>query len=326
MVIRLYITFFIILLILAFLFPLSSKEKTAEITFREGETISKFSRKLREHGIIRFEKPFNLLFKIFGVEKNIRSGIYKLVYNEGEILTFIRIVSQKPKPFKIKITIYEGMNSFEIAKMLSQKLKINYEKFISLVNDSAFIEYLSRKHNRLKNLKSLEGFLFPDTYIFSESEEEKFIIEKLVDNFFDKIEKIDSLFNITNLSFYDVIKLASIIEKEAYYEEEKPTIASVFLNRLRINMPLQANPTIAYVLKTNSYWLSEEEIKFNSPYNTYINLGLPPTPICSPSLSSIIAVLKPKKTDYLYFVANKDKKHLFAKTYSEHLKNIKKVR
>jgi UPF0755 protein len=323
---KFYIVFFVILLILAFLFPLSNKNNTIEIPFRKGETISEFSKKLKEKGIIRFEGFFKLLLKISKKDKNIKSGIYKFVFNEGEILTFLRLINQKPKPIEVKITIYEGMNSFQIAKLLQEKLKINYENFIRLLSDSIFILRLSQKYEKLKDIKHLEGFLFPETYTFFEGEREEFVIEKLVETFFEKIKPFDSLFNISNLHFYDVIKLASIVEKEAFYEDEKPIIASVFLNRLKINMPLQANPTIAYALNVNSYWLNQNALKFDSPYNTYLYPGLPPTPICSPSLSSILAVLKPENTKFLYFVADNNRRHLFARTYSEHLENIRKVR
>jgi UPF0755 protein len=323
---RIFISFLIVLFILAFLFPLSNKNKIIYIPFRKGETISDFSKKLKENGIIRFESFFKFLIKISGKDKNIKSGIYSFAYNEGEILAFLKVLNQKPKPLEIKITIYEGLNSFQIAKLLKENLKIDEKRFINLVNDSLFINELSEKFEKLKNLKSLEGFLFPETYVFFEGEDEKFIIEKLVQTFFEKIKPFDSLFNSSKLKFYDVIILASIVEKEALYEDEKPLIASVYLNRLKRNMPLQANPTLAYVLRANTYWLNEEALKYNSPYNTYLYLGLPPTPICSPSLSSILAVLNSRETNYLFFVANKDGRHLFSRTYEEHIRNIKKVK
>ncbi len=324
--VKIYSVLLIILLILAFLFPLSSKENVIEIPFGRGETISDLSKKLKENKIIRFESIFKLLVKISGKEKNIRSGIYKVVYNEGEILTFFRIINQKPKPIEVKITIYEGMNSFQIARLLGEELKINSNRFLELVNDTSFINWLSERYDKLKNLKSLEGFLFPETYTFFEGENEEFIIETLVKTFFKRIGSIDGLFEKSHLDFYDVIKLASIVEKEAKFEDEKPLIANVFLNRLKINMALQANPTIAYVLRRNSYWLDDSALKYNSPYNTYLYPGLPPTPICSPSISSIVAVLKPENTKYLYFVADGIGRHLFAKTYDEHLKNITKLK
>ncbi len=323
---KFYIALFLILIILAFLFPLSSKNNVKEITLRKGETLSDLSRKLKEKGIIRSERLFKLLFRISSKDKKIKSGVYSFVFNEGEILTFLRLINQKPRPIELEITIYEGMNSFQIAKLLEKKLGINYNKFLNLLSDSSFISKLSEKYEKLRNIKYLEGFLFPETYKFFEGEKEEFIIERLVETFFKKIEPFDSLFNKSKLDFYYVIKLASIVEKEAFYEDEKPIISSVFLNRLKINMPLQANPTIAYILKVDSYWLGEEALNHNSPYNTYLYPGLPPTPICSPSLSSILAVLKPSNTKYLYFVADKNKRHLFAKTYLEHLQNIRKVR
>jgi len=124
------------------------------------------------------------------------------------------------------------------------------------------------------------------------------------------------------LKKYEILKLASIVEEEAQVQKERPIIAGVFINRLNLNMLLQADPTLKYILPDAGYILTTKELEIDSPYNSYKYPGLPPTPICNPGIESIKAVIYPEKTDYLYFVAKGDGTHLFAKTFDEHLKNI----
>ncbi|HON83610.1 MAG TPA: endolytic transglycosylase MltG, partial [Caldisericia bacterium] len=124
------------------------------------------------------------------------------------------------------------------------------------------------------------------------------------------------------LKKYEILKLASIVEEEAQVQKERPIIAGVFINRLNLNMLLQADPTLKYILPDAGYILTTKELEIDSPYNSYKYPGLPPTPICNPGIESIKSVIYPEKTDYLYFVAKGDGTHLFAKTFDEHLKNI----
>jgi UPF0755 protein len=168
---------------------------------------------------------------------------------------------------------------------------------------------------------SLEGYIFPDTYSLSRLQDEESIIGILVGNFTRHIAA-DNLSNRDSL--HQVIVLASIVEKEAKYEDERPIIASVFINRLKLKRPLESCATVLYVLKAEKpmatrQQLSDRDLKVVSPYNTYLHAGLPPGPICSPGESSIRAVISPADVDYLYFVAKGDGRHYFSRTYREHV-------
>ncbi len=173
---------------------------------------------------------------------------------------------------------------------------------------------------------TLEGFLFPDTYYISEDLNEEEIIKIFLDRFNQIYIENDISEHILekNISLNDFITMASIVEREAVKPEERAIISGIFYNRLGIDMPLQSCATVQYILKERKPILSIADTKINSPYNTYINKGLPPTPIASPGLDAILATLNPNKTDYIYFVAKGDGGHEFSKTYEEHLRAKKK--
>ncbi|KAA0258172.1 endolytic transglycosylase MltG [Deferribacter autotrophicus] len=221
---------------------------------------------------------------------------------------------------KIKITIPEGYNIYEIAKLLEAKDITTYEKFIATAHNTKFINQLTG----LK-LKTIEGLLYPETYYFSKKQTPENIIttmyklfkERLPDNFENEVSK-------HGLTFYEGIILASIVQKETYLEDEYPIVASVFYNRLKRKMKLQSDPTVIYGIFENFNGnLQKKDLhNDNNPYNTYIIKGLPPTPICNPSRKAIKAVIYPATTNYLYFVADKNGKHHFSKTYFEHKKKV----
>jgi UPF0755 protein len=185
---------------------------------------------------------------------------------------------------------------------------------------------------------SLEGYLFPDTYALpAEKPNAADLLQRQLDNFANRVPPLYQqaiAAGSTTLSLYEVLSLASIVEREAVVPEERPVIAGVYLNRLATNMNLDADPTVQYALgyqKENQQWWKtpiflEEYSRVQSPYNTYLHPGLPPGPICNPGLSSIQAVLKPSQHDYLYFVALPDGsgRHVFAKTFEEQQVNVQK--
>lgn len=222
-----------------------------------------------------------------------------------------------------RITIPEGLTIRETARsMQSQGLGI-YDIFLELCTDPDFTYHLTGFE-----VPTLEGFLYPDTYHFADGVSEEFIIRQLVNEFFKKTSTLQ-LPEEFNLSFYEMIILASIVEKEATFSDEKPMIASVFLNRLRIGKRLQADPTIAYALAKHGIRRSTifyVDLEIESPYNTYRRAGLPPTPICSPSISSMQAVLEPAKSTFLYFFADGRGRHIFSRTYQEHLNKQRALR
>jgi UPF0755 protein len=176
--------------------------------------------------------------------------------------------------------------------------------------------------------KTVEGYLFPNTYKFAKGTTVEKVVEMMLGEFTNRwIETFDGEARNLELTRHEIVTLASIIEKEAQSASERPRISSVFHNRrLKRNWRLQADPTVLYALGNPERLLTKADLSVNSPYNTYKYKGLPPGPIASPGIDSIIAVLRPEKTDYLYFVAIGEGKHHFSKTLSEHNRMVRKMR
>ena len=227
------------------------------------------------------------------------------------------------KEYLIKVFVVEGSNIFDIAKSLQNKEILKEEEFLNTAKDRQFIKELTGL-----DAESMEGMLYPDTYFFSKKVLAQNVIKKMYSNFKKKIpENFSERIKKHNLSFYEGIIMASIIQKESYYVDEYPLIASVFYNRLKRNMKLQADPTVIYgIYKTFDGNLKKMDlIDHNNRYNTYAYYGLPPTPICNPTREAMEAVLSPAETNYLYFVSDGKGKHNFAITYREHIRNIKNI-
>ncbi|MEC9437482.1 MAG: endolytic transglycosylase MltG, partial [Candidatus Neomarinimicrobiota bacterium] len=212
-----------------------------------------------------------------------------------------------------KVTILEGWSINEIAEKLHTSIKIDKKSFIKA----------SQNENLLKkwdvNSNSFEGYLFPNTYQFTEDETAIEIINKMVSEYKKNItKKMRDRMSKMDLTENEVLTLASIIEGEAIYDSERPRISGVYHNRLNKGMRLQADPTIQYIINDSPRRLLNKDLKIKSPYNTYLNHGLPPGPINNPGIESIKAALYPEEIDFLYFVAKGDGYHTFSKTEKEH--------
>jgi len=307
----------LILMFLVWLQPINLGK--VEITIPKGANGRAIVEYLSDDHVVRDVSEFLFWLKITGKEKYLKSGTYELSKYKNPVY-LIDILTRGGKS-DIIVTIPEGLTIHETADILAIKGLINKEHFINLCTDQAFIRKLEL------NISTLEGYLFPDTYSFSTAQTDTAIIKTLIVNFNHHLKGLD-LSNPDSVN--KILILASLVEKEARYEDERPIIARVFINRLRTNRPLESCATVFYVLKStrpNDYQnkdihktkLTEKDLKINSPYNTYLNLGLPPSPICSPGYGSLKAVIAPADVDYLYFVAKGDGHHYFSKTYREHL-------
>lgn len=222
----------------------------------------------------------------------------------------------------VKVTIPEGYNLFDIANAVEKAGVASKDAFLKKVFDKNFVKEITGKE-----YKSLEGFLFPGTYLFPKN----FGVRNIVDTMYGDFKKyLPANFKekaaARGLSEYEAIILASIVQKETYNSREAPIVASVYYNRLNIDMILQADPTILY----GNFLRGDFEIKIGRKdlrdetniYNTYKHKGLPPTPICSPSLIALEAVANPADTKYIFFVASRDGEHLFSETYEEHKRYV----
>ncbi len=269
---------------------------------------------LKEKGVIKRRWLFFLYTKIFFKEKSLRYGYYQLPKNFSEFKILLLLLKKYSIP--VFVTIPEGLTLEEIAGILEKKGVCPKEEFLKYTTSPDVL----KKYNIF--FPTAEGFLFPDSYEFFTNSSPEVIFDKMCRRFWQIYLGLKRRYK-TNLSDSTIIILASIVEKEAKVDYERPIIASVFLNRLKKRMRLESCATVEYLLKERKRILSKEDLKINSPYNTYLYKGLPPTPICNPSKKSLIAVLNPKKTDYYYFFTKDGITHIFSKTYLEHLKKIK---
>ncbi|MFZ3102792.1 MAG: endolytic transglycosylase MltG [Desulfitobacteriaceae bacterium] len=222
-----------------------------------------------------------------------------------------------------RVTIPEGYNSDQIINLLVQKGLGTKESFIKVVTSESF-PYLFLKGAPV-GVHRLEGFLFPDTYFFKKGDGSRAIIDTMLQRFNQELT-LDTQKQLDNLkiSVRDWVIMASLVEKEALKEVDRPLIASVFFNRLKKSMPLQIDATIQFILGTPKLKLLNSDLQRPSPYNTYLHKGLPPGPIANPGHASLQAVLKPAQSEYLYYLARNDGYHIFATTFDEHLLNQKK--
>jgi len=303
------------------LFKRETKESIKEpiiIEIEKGDNIFKVAKKLKEKRLIKSELFFILKAFKTGTYNKIKAGEYAFYPSQSveEVLTYFR----EGRIYLHKITIPEGSTLWQIADILEKDKICKKEEFLSLAENPLVAESFKLPG------PTLEGYLYPDTYFFHKDTPPQIVIQTMVENFWKHWEKFEDVAEKQKKSLKKVITLASIIEKEAYYPEEKPIIAAVYLNRLKRGMPLQADPTINYALKDFRRLTYKDYYSVKSPYNTYLEDGLPPTPICNPGEESIKAVLFPAKVPYLYFVAKGDGSHYFSKTYKEHLEAIKKIR
>ncbi len=278
---------------------------------------------LHEKNLIRNETFFRILAKTKDME-SIKAGKYKLYRSSSNLEILEKLNSGEVFSENTSVTIPEGFESYKIAKRLEENGIASGEKFMELVSTpSAFYE--EAEFLKDEDIKTLEGFLFPDTYYFEKGESEEQIIAKMLKRF-DEVygPEYEKRQSETGLTLNEVITMASLIEREAKADSERELVSSVFYNRLKLKRRLESCATVQYILKERKANLSYSDLEIESPYNTYKYAGLPPSAIASPGQKSIKAALYPADTDYLYFVAKKDGSHTFSKTYKEHLKAKKK--
>lgn len=277
---------------------------------------------LYDQGVIKSVILFQVVAKIEGLENSLQAGEYVL----NKKMTIQQIVGNLAKGATSyqQITIPEGYTVEQIAKLLQEKQLGNAGKFKALAQKA--VPYTYMVNNNSNVVYKAEGYLFPDTYRIATGATEEQILTIMVNEFNKEFtDAMRARANELGLSIKDVIILASLVEKEAQLPGDRPLIAGVFLNRLKLDMPLQSCATIQYILGYPKAELSVQDTEISSPYNTYQHMGLPPGPIANPGIAAINAVLQPEKTDYIYFVADEKGAHHFSRTYEEHLIAIEKV-
>jgi UPF0755 protein len=268
---------------------------------------------LLEHAeLINSPLLFFLYVKIWS--PSLKAGNYQLD-SQMSLAEIVRRLQAGAESTSGTITIPEGFNLAQIAAALQSRAIIKSDEFLNAVRTP---EYLARYTIKRDNL---EGYLFPDTYRLYPDIPAKRAIELMLNQFDKMVVPIYQDYlqkKKTKLSLDEIITLASLIEKEAGNDAEKNLISAVFYNRIKLGMPLQCDPTIRYIVKKPSETLTKDDLQVDSPYNTYLNHGLPPGPICSPGLASIEAALAPASAKYLYFVSRNDGTHEYSFTLDQH--------
>lgn len=309
--------------------PPSADGTPIEFSIRTGENGATVAAHLERLGIVSDAELFRLLLRYWGVDAQIEAGDYllRLDMPMSEVVSQLQHGQLRAKT----ITIREGLRTEEVAHLMASEGLVDQEEFTLLVRDDAF-HYDFLRDRPADAPRTLEGFLFPETYQFAVNITATALIDAMLQTFDQRITiemRQQALDNGLNL--FQALTLASIVEREAVVPEERAIIASVYLNRLRRGMYLEADPTVQYAKgydpETGRWWphLSLDELRVvDSPFNTFIHPGLPPGPICSPGLASIEAALNPAETDYLFFYARGDGSHDFAQTFEEHLENQRK--
>ena len=298
------------------------------VVIEDGEGADEISDKLEEAGVIASGRLFRTLASLMGVSDDLIAGEYEFEAGETALSAVQRI--SRGITSALVVTVPEGWRSEEIGELLERRGVVTaaeFERALDGVYSASFLE-------RLPPGPGLEGVLFPATYGFSREATAHDAVQQMLDAF-DQRYRESVLPEIAGgRSLFEVVIIASIVEREAQVAEERPVIAGIFYNRLELGIPLQADPTVQYALTSarpnvDDYWppLSAADLAIDSPYNTYQNVGLPPGPIANPGLDSLLAAANPADTSFLFLVACEDGsgRHVFAETLDEHNLNVSTV-
>lgn len=298
------------------------KDAIVYVRIEPGMTASDIGEMLEQKQIIANKYKFWLNVKLAHAESEIKTGTYQFLANTdvNEVLETL----VQGKTTTIRFTIPEGFTVEEIARRLEDEGICDAEEFRQEAKNFRPYDYIKQNEYAVFEI---EGFLFPDTYEITSDTTPKHILHMMAETFDKRLTpEIRQRAAEKNLSIYELVTLASLIEKEVRFDEDRPIVAQVFLKRLNISMPLQSDTTIQYLLATPKEDLTYADTEIQSVYNTYQNYGLPPGPIANPGLDSIEAVLSPADTDFLYFVADRQGHNHYAHSYEEHLALVEQVR
>lgn len=297
----------------------NTASRTTRLTVHHGTGFRAIVDELLRNGSIKRKWPVVATGSIIPMLHNIKPGRYTIPPGMSNF-QFLYYLHTRPQD-EVRITLPEGLDLREIARILSRNLDFDSTRFMAAASDSRLLA----KHHILA--KNAEGYLLPGTYDFfwaaTPEKAAEFLIGRFRHLYTDSLKAVA---NSQGLSETGLLTLASIVEAETPLDAEKPIVASVYLNRLKQNMRLQADPTVQYALGGAARRLYYKNLVIDSPYNTYRHNGLPPGPICNPGRASILAVLNHAESRFLYFVATGSGGHYFAETLAEHNKNIKKYR
>ncbi len=282
---------------------------------KSGQSLGEISKNLADQKVLNSRYPFYFYVLVLRKADELKAGDYLFSSKDGFTAIADKIIHGDT--YKIKITFPEGFRLKEVEKRLNNSGLASNVSF-----DSLFTRDFKNEFSFLKDVPgdaNLEGYLFPDTYFFPPGAKEWNVAEIFLKNFDKKFtQELRDEAEKRNKKISDIVIMASLIEKEVKTKEDKDMVSGIFWKRLKIGQPLQSCATIAYVLDADKWIYSFEDTRIPSPYNTYLNRGLPVGPICNPGLESIKAALYPKESDYLYYLSTPEGKTIFSKTLEEH--------
>ncbi len=264
------------------------------ISVKEGSSLSEIGLQLKEDGIIKSDTPFVLLVKLFGLERSIKSGNYFFEKSNSLFEVIKRLVTADFEIEPQKVTIPEGATLSGIA---------------DIFKSADFNDF--NKDDFLAMTKGKEGYLFPDTYFFLPNVTARQVMERMERNFRKKVGSIDK----------NILVMASLIEREVPDSKDRRIISGILWKRISVGMPLQVDAVFPYIKGEKGGKVTFNDLKIGSPYNTYLNKGLPPTPIANPGLDAIDAARHPKESPYWFYLSGKDGSTHFSKTFAEHKRN-----
>jgi len=295
---------------------------TVDVVIPPGASAKDIQRILKSNRILPSFSSFRLLVKLFNLPNRMKAGEYSFSPSDPLFKVIWKLTEGVVAPQRqIRVTFPEGASIYRMGMILKDNGFADWKKFQSLVDEGIKADLRERHWNIFKYIssESLEGYLFPDTYMFLPQASAEAAAEVMLNRFTEMVLPFwEKSRRDTNLSLHEILTMASIVEKEARKPAERPIIASVFYNRLKAGMPLAADPTVKYALERPTKVVYLDQLAVKSPYNTYKRRGLPPGPICNPGLDSIKAAIYPAKTNYFFFVARSDGSHSFSKTWQEH--------
>lgn len=306
--------------------PAEAQKESVNVVIPSGASVREISGLLENAGVIRNAELFSLYVRYKGVSSQLKAGEYSFTPGQSNDDIIAAMVEGNVVERAARFTIPEGWNVEQIADHLASKGLVDREVFLREVNYGSFPDFpfVAQIPQNEQRTYRLEGYLFPETYEVKEGASEREIIAMMLAQFQKewKDEWTEEL-KAKHLTMDQAVVLASIVEREVVVDKERPIVAGVFYNRLRDNWPLQADATVQFVLGKQKERLTYEDLKVDSPYNTYTNPGLPPGPIANPGRESLAAVIYPEEHDYYFYVTKKDgsSEHYFARTLAEHNQN-----
>lgn len=283
-----------------------------------GAGVAGIAARLAEAGVVSHPWAFRAAARVTGTERSLQAGEYR--FTEAASAAAVAARLARGDVYTRTVTFREGLTIWDMAEVFAAAGLGTVEEFLREARDPARIQAID------PDARSLEGYLFPDTYHLPRAAGASDTVDRMVTGFlraFDAGLRAEAV--ARGLSVREVVTIASLVEKETAHPPERPIVSAVYQNRLRIGMGLQCDPTVIYALRLAGRWdgnLTRDNMRIDSPYNTYRYAGLPPGPIAAPGRASLEAALRPSDDDYLYFVSRNDGTHVFARTYAEHSRNV----